>query len=160
MMNKWFIIFFKKKEKEKNISRAFYFRLGLPPSTWAPSTFLHGPRPSFEPNCHGSRLHLILGYFMTLGVVIFDKTFSDGLLSSYKNCLNHQKFTTVNRLLPLDNLWRNLLPLCDTRNDVVINTFGSHNFMTTHNFSSYYVTLYDENRPRHEGFCHKKKNFL
>jgi len=43
----------KKKEKEKDISRAFYFRLGLPPSTWAPLHFYMGLGQAPSPTVMG-----------------------------------------------------------------------------------------------------------
>jgi hypothetical protein len=35
---------------------------------------------------------------MMLGVIIFDKTFNDSVMSSHKNCMHHHKFSTVSRL--------------------------------------------------------------
>jgi hypothetical protein len=40
----------KKESKKKNVSRPYYFRPNLSPSTRAPSSFSPRPRPSSEPN--------------------------------------------------------------------------------------------------------------
>jgi hypothetical protein len=81
---------------------------------------------------------------MTLGIIIFDKTFNDGVMSSHKNCMHHHKFATVSRLTYELHFVMILVSLCDIKNSVIINSSASLDFMTLQTFSSYYGTLYDK----------------
>ena len=134
------------------------FHLGRGP-VLSPTLSAHYPSPALGWPRAKTKFQLLLGY-IDVEAVIFDKTFSDGLLPSHNNSIYRHKFANVCRLPKNYILWRSLVPLCDKRKRIVIYSSDSLDFMMLETFASYYDILYDNNFSRHEDYCHRRKDFL
>jgi len=72
------------------------FHLGLGP-VLSPTSPAHYPSPALGWPRAKTKFQLLLGY-IDVEAVIFDKTFSDGLLPSHNNSIYRHKFATVSQL--------------------------------------------------------------